>query len=328
MENTSAAVELPNNSTTVRSSGERAASLVLRTWGHVHPSSASRVMLTLFTRTSRGTPAARNRAALASGHAFTVDGPTGPIQAWSFEPSQSRRGLVTLVHGWNGRATQLTDWIAPLNDAGYQVVAFDGPGHGESAGRKAHVGLLARGLGAVAAVTGPSTAVVAHSLGAAAVAIASRQGTLPSERFVFLAPSAEPARYVQAYVRRAVGEGPLESQFMARMEREVGLTFPELDVPSFALATPTLVIHDRDDDDVPFATSEVLASGWPSVAIWPTTGLGHRKILRDSGVIVAGAHFAATGNPPPEGWTPRPDQDGLDLGLIERELMDRDRRAA
>ena len=328
MQNASVPVDRPENSTTVRSSGERAAALLLRTWGRMHPGSASSAMLTLFTRTQRGTPSPKNRAALASGHAFTVDGPTGPIQAWSFEPKAARRGLVTLVHGWNGRATQLTDWIAPLVQAGYQVVAFDGPGHGESAGRKAHVGLLARGLAAVAAVTGPSTAVIAHSLGAAAVAIAQQQGLLSAERFVFLAPSAEPARYVQAYVRRAVGEGRLETLFMARMEREVGLTFAEIDVPSFALTTPTLIVHDEDDDDVPYETSEVLSRGWSSVTLWPTAGLGHRKVLRDTGVVTAGVLFAVTGAAPTAAWAPTRDPDEPDLELIERELMDRERRAA
>jgi hypothetical protein len=43
---------------------------------------------------------------------------------------------VWVIHGWAGRATQFRRFIKPLNRAGYLVVGFDGPAHGNSQGRK------------------------------------------------------------------------------------------------------------------------------------------------------------------------------------------------
>ncbi|HEX8728518.1 MAG TPA: hypothetical protein VF739_07855, partial [Ktedonobacterales bacterium] len=43
---------------------------------------------------------------------------------------------VLLVHGWEGRGMNLGMFIAPLTAAGYQVLALDGPAHGESPGEQ------------------------------------------------------------------------------------------------------------------------------------------------------------------------------------------------
>ena len=38
---------------------------------------------------------------------------------------------VLLMHGWGGARAQMTGFVIPLLDAGYRVVAFDQPAHGE-----------------------------------------------------------------------------------------------------------------------------------------------------------------------------------------------------
>ncbi len=43
---------------------------------------------------------------------------------------------VLLMHGWEGRPTQFASLINALVDAGYTVVALDGPAHGRSLGEK------------------------------------------------------------------------------------------------------------------------------------------------------------------------------------------------
>ena len=45
---------------------------------------------------------------------------------------------ILLVHGWEGRALDFSEFIDPLVEAGYHVVAFDGPAHGESSGKQTH----------------------------------------------------------------------------------------------------------------------------------------------------------------------------------------------
>jgi pimeloyl-ACP methyl ester carboxylesterase len=46
-----------------------------------------------------------------------------------------------------------------------------------------------------------------------------------------------------------------------------------------------LVIHDEQDKDVPVSDGRLLVDLWPGARFQGTTGLGHRRILRDPGVI-------------------------------------------
>ena len=46
-----------------------------------------------------------------------------------------------------------------------------------------------------------------------------------------------------------------------------------------------LVVHDREDREVPLAHGEALAATWPAARLRVTEGLGHRRILRDPEVI-------------------------------------------
>jgi pimeloyl-ACP methyl ester carboxylesterase len=48
---------------------------------------------------------------------------------------------------------------------------------------------------------------------------------------------------------------------------------------------PALLLHDREDQDVPFSHGEELARAWPGARLMPTTGLGNRAIVRDPAVV-------------------------------------------
>src|SRR6185503_15435757 len=124
-----------------------------------------------------------------------IDGPHGElaVQRWGKGP------LVILVHGWNGRGSQLGGFVQPLVDAGFQVVAFDAPGHGGPRGASSSLVRFADAFDAVVDATRPFfqplAAVVAHSMGGAAVTYAlsrraerSADAELGSPRLVFIAP--------------------------------------------------------------------------------------------------------------------------------------------
>jgi pimeloyl-ACP methyl ester carboxylesterase len=74
---------------------------------------------------------------------------------------------------------------------------------------------------------------------------------------------------------------------MARLQARYSMTLDELDVTRDAasLDVPLLVVHDRDDRVVAFEEGERLASAAPHGELAPTTGLGHRAILRAPDVV-------------------------------------------
>jgi pimeloyl-ACP methyl ester carboxylesterase len=54
-----------------------------------------------------------------------------------------------------------------------------------------------------------------------------------------------------------------------------------------------LVIHAPDDREVPFASGEAMGKAGPHVAMLPTPGLGHRRIIADEKVLVALTQFGS-----------------------------------
>ncbi|WP_425273363.1 alpha/beta fold hydrolase [Pseudomonas petroselini] len=95
------------------------------------------------------------------------------------------------MHGWEGRPTQFASLITALVDNGYSVIALDGPAHGRSPGREAHVLLFARAMLEAAAELPPLHAVIGHSMGGASAMLAVQLG-LRTEALVSIA---SPSRF-------------------------------------------------------------------------------------------------------------------------------------
>jgi len=54
---------------------------------------------------------------------------------------------------------------------------------------------------------------------------------------------------------------------------------------------PMLVIHDREDREVPFSEGRRHVLNWPGARLQATRGLGHRRLLEDPAVIEAAVDF-------------------------------------
>jgi pimeloyl-ACP methyl ester carboxylesterase len=60
-----------------------------------------------------------------------------------------------------------------------------------------------------------------------------------------------------------------------------------------------LVVHDREDNEVDFEHGKQLAALWPNAQLHATSGLGHRRVLRDDVVIADVVEFVRHGVPLP-----------------------------
>ncbi|MDX6259853.1 MAG: hypothetical protein QOH84_1541 [Kribbellaceae bacterium] len=229
---------------------------------------------------------------------------------------------VYLVHGWGGWGLQLAAFIPPLLDAGFRVVAFDAPSHGESeAGRdgaqRSTLPELADAFEAVVAAYGPAYGVIAHSLGAAAVTLALRDG-FGARRIVFLATATDFREGLVQYEAH-LGFGPrIRAGFLRRFSRRFG-PMESYAVPLIvdALAEERelpalLVIHDRSDRETSADGSIALVNVWPDAKLQLTDGLGHNRVLRDPAVVGAATSFLT------EGSTERA---GADRPIAEQETM-------
>jgi pimeloyl-ACP methyl ester carboxylesterase len=205
---------------------------------------------------------------------------------------------VYLVHGWAGYGAQLAAFAPALVAAGHRVVTFDMPSHGRSpAGRfgprSSSIPEFAAALKTVVAAHGEPRAVIAHSMGASATAIALRDGRT-ADRLVLLAPMAEPG-FVGDQLATVLGFGPrTHRRLITRVERRVGRPMSHFDLPAMGRTgamPPTLLIHDRGDNSTPVGQSTAIADAWPGARLHLTTGLGHNRLLRDPDVVARAVTF-------------------------------------
>lgn len=268
----------------------RVVKLGLRMLSAVSPDAAERTAAALFMRPRRRDtrpPEIDGQVATS----FAIAQGENDLQCWSWGEGPT----VLLVHGWEGHSGQLARFIPPLLAAGHRVVAFDLPAHGHSSGRVAHLVMAADAILGVAKVCGPVRGVIAHSFGAAATARALLLG-LKAERVVLIGAPAEPSIFVRRAAQtfglsEASTEGVLD-----HLTRSVGVTMEALDLRVHAakINTPALIIHDREDEEVPWAHAEATARAWPQSRLLETQGLGHRRILKDPETIAEVVTFVGT----------------------------------
>lgn len=288
-------------STHVRSAPPRAPRLLragVAALSAVSPRLAAAAVLPLFFKApSRRPRRAEETAVLAQGARFAVGKGRDRLVAWRWGEGP----LMLLVHGWGGCAGQMTPLVGAVVGAGFTAVAFDAPGHGQSPGWSASMPIFARAIERMAAELGSIHGVVAHSMGGPAFALAAARGQRV-QRAVFIGPPADVATWVETFVDALGLSAPAVAALEARARRLTGERLERLNSTALGphLTAPLLVIHDRDDREVPLADGERVAREAVSGQLVVTAGLGHRRILRDPAVAAEAVRFlrsASDGEP-------------------------------
>jgi pimeloyl-ACP methyl ester carboxylesterase len=214
---------------------------------------------------------------------------------------------VYLVHGWGGCRAHMAVFVKPLVQAGHRVIAFDLPSHNESdpgalAPGRSTIVECAEAVRAIVLAHGPARAIIGHSLGAKASALAVARGA-PTERLLFLAPMGEFSWYLDVFAERHGYGGRIRARMHRRLDQRIGMPLLDTDIDKTAASTghpPLLLIHDPDDPDSLYATSERIAQVWPGARLHATRGLGrlaHYRILRHRPAINAGVEFIGSAEP-------------------------------
>lgn len=297
----------PQNSTTVRShTAVRWVRAALQAAFALSDTVGTSLAERLFTSPRPYPRPQREHAVLATGKRFTIDinlrsprwaGERTEVAAWRWGVGPT----VLLVHGWEGRGSQLGAFVEPLVRAGLSVVAFDAPAHGDSPGSRLYLTDHADTVVDVAKAVGPLHAIVAHSFGAPAVMLAYARGGIDAPRNVFISPNALVPDSVDRFCR-SVGLDEIErALFEQQLGASAGITVDGLRIQHLigARDSALLVIHDVDDREVPFTHGDRLAQLWPNARLQATQGLGHRRILRDSAIIQRVVDAVADGVPLP-----------------------------
>lgn len=204
-----------------------------------------------------------------------------PVWSWGEGPT------VLLVHGWEGRGSQLARaYVEPLTERGYRVVAFDMPGHGDAPSSLMSVIDFSEVIQRVARALGPIHAIVAHSVAGAATVIAQSQAHL-ADRLVIIAAPLHPRDFFRGYVDALELSTTMEQRVLARLEARYGISLVDVDTQRHAplVEVPVLVVHDVEDPAVPYAHGAALAAALPKATLLSTHGLAHQRVLRAEQVV-------------------------------------------
>lgn len=214
------------------------------------------------------------------------------LPSWRWGEASDR---VLLVHGWDGRGSDLVAFVPVLLAAGFGVITFDGPAHGDAPGLQASPAHHARAVRVVAAHHGGVRAVVAHAVGSAAALGAFRDGLEVQASVQLAAPSS--VRDVALGLARMTGLAEAEwPAYLAHIEDFAGAALSDGELPALApdLRHRALLLHDPQDREVAFAGSLALHRAWPGSRLQEVPGVGHRRLLSESSVVAAAAGFIAS----------------------------------
>ena len=302
---------VPANSTIVRTQKEAraartprrpplaitAARLGLRVLAPTAPSFAAAFAERLFLTAPRHRRPAWEEAILATAEPFEIPHHRSFLPAWRWGVGAS---TVLLVHGWEGRGSQLGAFVGPLLAEGLSVVAFDAPGHGDAPSRTASRVEHGRAVASAGAHLGRLHGVIGHSVGGASTLYATRLG-LSVERLALVSPPMSPDRFSEGFAKLLDLRPDLHQAMLARLESRYGVRIDDLDVRADAerYAAPLLVVHDEGDKVVPVSDGASLAKAAPQGQLLTTSGLGHNRILRAQNVLDAVVPFMAAGERAP-----------------------------
>jgi pimeloyl-ACP methyl ester carboxylesterase len=244
--------------------------------------------------------AERARFHLRSAQSQRIATSVGEVQTYVIEPKAGCAASVLLVHGWTGEAAFMCAFANFLSRHGLRSVLLDLPAHGQSAGGRTSLMQCAHAVREVACALGPIRFAIGHSIGGLALLVTG-EGRHPMpcpdpfEAYVLVAM---PDRF--ADVTRRFGDewalSPVVLQaFEGRLEQLAQRTIADF-TGSRLLATvgrPTLLVHARDDQEVPFADAERLMAVGRATELQSFEGFGHRTILYAPPVVRAASAFLA-----------------------------------
>ena len=184
---------------------------------------------------------------------------------------------VLLVHGWESNTFRWRNLITKLQEADYNIVAFDAPAHGYSSGKYLNVPLYSDGVQAMIDKYGPKY-LIGHSVGGMTLMYNEFYHKNESvEKMVTIGSPSEFYEIMDHYQRLLDFNDTVREALEAFVLDRFGFTVKEFSSSRFAKTNTKkgLLFHDELDKLAPFHASEAVHSYWNDSTFIRTKGLGH-----------------------------------------------------
>lgn len=193
---------------------------------------------------------------------------------------------ILLVHGWSGRGTQLFKIADELLKNGYSVVSFDAPAHGKSDGKTTIMSEFIYSILEIEKKYGPFENIIGHSLGGMSVLNAIKDG-LQVKKAVIIGSGDIVQDILDEFVSKLGLKPKISERLRDRFEDKYKVKMDDFSAYRAAqkVEIPVLVIHDKDDPEVPATAGIHIHKNLQNGSLFLTEGLGHRKVLGNQNVI-------------------------------------------
>ncbi len=193
---------------------------------------------------------------------------------------------ILLVHGWAGRGSQMASLAHPLVEAGYKVITFDAPAHGDSPGKETNLIEVGQVIKDIQTYSGEFRAIIGHSFGGVATAFAVNEG-VKTQQIITIGSPASMDTILSGFGKQINVSEKILAKLKGYLEILVDKDIDDFSLVNLApkINTPGLIIHDKNDKDVDYTQSLALSENWPNSQLILTEGLGHRRVLRDKETI-------------------------------------------
>ena len=229
------------------------------------------------------------------------------ITALEFLPEENnknkKQATIICVHGWEGRGTNFYKFIPKLTEKGFRVLAPDFPMHGKTGGTETGCHVFGFALNCILNYIKTPAILLVHSLGNGATCtnyyISDDETRNQIKGFVGIGVPDRFVDYITNFGNMVGLDEYTNNLFIDKNTERLGI-----DVHFFVVSEtikyfnyPCLIVHDEKDKEVSidwainsskyipkeFQTYKIGDKEYP--CLHKTSGLGHRRIMRDDNVV-------------------------------------------
>ena len=203
---------------------------------------------------------------------------------------------ILLVHGWESRGTAMRSFVPDLVSAGFRVVAIDGPAHGNSAGKRTNLPHFGGAIRAVINYLGGVYGIVTHSFGGASTvfSLANIDPSIAVEKLVLIGVPSSMENLSKDFMKMIKAPSVVAKKFDKILESKINMPLANANVSQAfdkIKVGETLVVHDRNDQVVPYSEAKAVAESWRDTTLLVTENLGHFQLLKNPDLVQKVVNF-------------------------------------
>ncbi len=199
--------------------------------------------------------------------------------------------IVLLVHGWESRGTALRGFVPGLLKAGYCVITFDGPAHGDSEGERANILNFSSAIKSlIEQVDGNIAAAITHSFGGACIVymLANIGRHIHIDKLVLIAASSSSKKTMDNYLDLIGAPNAVRKKWFEFISSKIQIPLETIDVSTSNTkinVNTAMILHDELDPITPISEAKTIAGSWKDTILVITKGYGHFRLMKNPDVV-------------------------------------------